>query len=228
MTPFLRKLNLTAHITSSVGWFGAVAGFLVLCIAGLTSQDAQRVRAAYLGMELIAWCVIVPLSFASPLTGIIQSLGTTWGLFRHYWIMVKFLVTLPCTGLLVLHVRPIGHLAAVVAQTTLSGGEVRGLQIKLLVNAGAALLVLLVATTLSVYKPWGTTRYGRRKQQQERRETLGERSLPAPPALPDPENVTTGDGLAIGIIIILALVVVLVAAFVVLHLTGGGLGSHGH
>src|SRR5437660_10662906 len=100
MTPALRKLNLTAHVTCSVGWFGAGAGFLVLSIAGLNSQDAPRVRAAYLAMELIAWCVIVPLSFASPLTGIVQSLGTSWGLFRHYWILMKLLMTIPCTGLL--------------------------------------------------------------------------------------------------------------------------------
>src|SRR5712692_4662848 len=120
MTPRLRKFALTAHLTSSVGWLGAVAGFLALAVAGLTSQDAQMVRAAYLAMDLTAWFVIVPLSFASPLTGIVQSLGTTWGLFRHYWVLVKFLITIPSTILLLVHLRPIGHLARVVAETTLS------------------------------------------------------------------------------------------------------------
>ena len=54
MTPRLRKFALTAHVTCSVGWLGAVAGFLALAVAGLTSQDAQMVRAAYLAMELTA------------------------------------------------------------------------------------------------------------------------------------------------------------------------------
>ncbi|MDQ3220976.1 MAG: hypothetical protein M3Q26_09590, partial [Acidobacteriota bacterium] len=53
MTPRLSKFALTAHITSSVGWLGAVVGFLALAIAGLTSDDAQTVRASYLAMELI-------------------------------------------------------------------------------------------------------------------------------------------------------------------------------
>ena len=53
MPPGLRKVALTAHVTSSIGWFGAVAGFLALALVGLTSQDAQLVRAAYLAMELI-------------------------------------------------------------------------------------------------------------------------------------------------------------------------------
>ncbi len=60
ITPFFRKLGLTAHITFSVGWLGAVAGFLALAIAGLTSQDPQMIRSAYITMELIAWFVIVP------------------------------------------------------------------------------------------------------------------------------------------------------------------------
>ncbi len=34
MTPIVRKFALTAHITFSVGWLGAVAGFLALAIAG--------------------------------------------------------------------------------------------------------------------------------------------------------------------------------------------------
>ena len=76
MTPSLRKLALTAHVTSSVGWLGAVAAFLALAIAGLTSRDPQMVRAAYLAMELTGWFVIVPLSLASPLTGLVQSLCT--------------------------------------------------------------------------------------------------------------------------------------------------------
>jgi hypothetical protein len=162
MPLYLRKLVLTAHVTSSIGWLGAVASFLALAVAGLTSQDAQIVRAAYLAMELTAWFVIVPLSFASPLTGIVQSLGTTWGLFRHYWVLIKFLITVPCTIILLVHMQPIGHTARVAAETTLSGADLNGLRIRLVAEAGAALLVLLVATTLSVYKPHGVTPYGAR------------------------------------------------------------------
>ena len=83
MAPRLRKFALTAHVTSSVGWLGAVAGFLALAVAGLISPDAQTVRAVYLVMDLTAWYVIVPLCLASVLTGLVSSLSTTWGLFRH-------------------------------------------------------------------------------------------------------------------------------------------------
>jgi hypothetical protein len=169
MTPRLRKFALTAHVTSSVGWLGAVAVFLALAVAGLTSQDAQMVRAAYLTMELTAWFVIVPLNLASLLTGLVQSLGTTWGLFRHYWVLAKFLLTILATIVLLVHTQPISYIAGIAAKTTLSSADLRGLRIQLVADAGAALLVLLVNTTLSVYKPRGMTRYGRRKQHEQRK-----------------------------------------------------------
>ena len=103
MTPSLRKFALTMHVTSSVGWLGAVGAFLALAIAGLGSQDLQIVRAAYLAMHLITWFVIVPLSLAALSTGIVQSLGTTWGLFDHYWVGTKLLLTVLATAILLVH-----------------------------------------------------------------------------------------------------------------------------
>jgi hypothetical protein len=162
MTPSVRKLALTAHVTSSVGWFGAVGAFLSLAIAGLTSHNPQTVRAAYLSMELITWMVIVPASIAALLTGVVQSLGTTWGLFRYHWVVAKLMLTVIATIILLVHTQPIGRVAAVAATRVLSGGDLRQLRLQLVADAAAALVALLVVTTLSVYKPWGLTAYGRR------------------------------------------------------------------
>jgi hypothetical protein len=85
MTGRVRKFALTAHVVSSVGWLGSIAGVLALAITGSSSDDVETVQAAYLAMEVTAWVVLVPLALASLLTGLVQSLGTKWGLFRHYW-----------------------------------------------------------------------------------------------------------------------------------------------
>ena len=103
MTRRLRKVMLTAHVTFSVGWLGADAAFLALAIVGMTSQSVQIVRAAYLATELIGLFVIVPFSFAALLTGLTLALGTPWGLFRHYWILVKFLLTIGAITVLLVH-----------------------------------------------------------------------------------------------------------------------------
>lgn len=162
MTPRLRKVALTGHVTSSVGWLGAVGCFLALAVVGLTSQDGQTVRAVYVAMEPISWFVIVPLSVASLLSGLLQSLGTTWGLFRYYWVLVKLLLTVAAVLVLLVHTQPIGHAADAAAQTALSESDLVRVRVQLVIAALAAVFVLLTTTILSVLKPQGTTRYGRR------------------------------------------------------------------
>jgi hypothetical protein len=165
MTPGLRKFVLTAHVTSSVGWLGAVVAYLALAVAALTSQDARTVRAAWIAMELTGSFVIVPLALASLLIGLVNALGTPWGLFRHYWVLVKFLLTVFATIILLLHMPTVSYFAGEAAET--DSANVFGLRGEL-IHAGGGLLVLLVTTTLAVYKPRGMTRYGWRKQQEQR------------------------------------------------------------
>ncbi|GLW47513.1 hypothetical protein Stsp02_31750 [Streptomyces sp. NBRC 14336] len=168
MPPALRKLVLTAHVACSVGWLGSVAAFLVLAVVGLTGKAPQRVRGAYLAMEVTGWYVIVPLAFASLLTGLVQSLGTTWGLFRHYWVLAKLALTVLATFLLVLHMQVADHVAEAAALTSLSASDLGGMRVQLVFDAAAAVVVLLTNTALSVYKPRGITRYGWRIQQAQR------------------------------------------------------------
>jgi hypothetical protein len=161
MRPGVRKLALTAHVTSSVGWLGAVGGFLALAVVGLASHDAQTVRASYLVMEPIGWFVLIPLALASLVTGLVQALGTKWGLFRHYWVLFKLLINLFATFVLLMYMQTLRTLGDVAEETT-DLASVRSPSPVL--HSGAALLLLLVATTLAVYKPRGLTPYGRRKQ----------------------------------------------------------------
>ena len=169
MPPRLRTFALTAHVTFSVGWLGAVAAFLALAVAGLVSQDAETVRGAYLVMELTGWFVLVPLSIASLLTGLVQALGTPWGLFRHYWVLAKLLVNLFATVVLLIYMGTLDSFAAAAAETSFSSSDLSELRSPSpVLHAGLALLLLLVATTLAVYKPRGMTPYGQRKQREQR------------------------------------------------------------
>ena len=167
MPPRLRKFALTAHVTSSVGWLGAVAAFLAVAVVGLTSQDAQTVRGSYLVMEPAAWLVLVPLAFASLLTGLAMSLGTTWGLFRHYWVLFKLLINVLATIVLLTYMGTFSYMAGVAADPSADLSVVRNASPTL--HAALALLVLLVAVVLAVYKPRGMTPYGQRKQREQRK-----------------------------------------------------------
>ncbi|MDQ3780886.1 MAG: hypothetical protein M3354_10125 [Chloroflexota bacterium] len=94
----------------------------------LTSQDAQTVRAAYLTMETIGWFVLVPLSLASLLTGLISSLGTPWGMIRHYWVLAKLLINVFATIVLLVYMQTLGSLAGVAAATPAANADLAGLR----------------------------------------------------------------------------------------------------
>jgi len=157
----LRKFALTAHVTSSVGWLGALVAFLALAIVGVSSLDLGKVRAVCVAMELVVSYVIVPSAFAALLTGLFSALGTPWGLFRHYWVVAKLLLTLLAIGVLLVQLKPITELALMAADPTSTLEVLHGAARRPLVHAAAGLVVLLVIQVLGVYKPRGLTRYGR-------------------------------------------------------------------
>ena len=154
------RRTATAGSTASRTWarrsgrLGAVAALLALAVGGLVTHEPAAVRGVYLGMEVIGWFVIVPLSFASLLTGLIQSLTTEWGLFRHYWILATLLINVLAASVLLVFMQGLNDAAVGSPRPT--------------VHAGAALMLLFAATALSVYKPRGVTPYGWRKQRERR------------------------------------------------------------
>lgn len=155
MTTRLRKLGLTTHVSLSVGWLGAVAAYLVLALTGLATHDGGMATAAYRAMEVVGWTIIVPCSVAALLSGLLQALGTEWGLFRHYWIVAKISLTVPATAVLLLHIPSVSRMARLAMDTALVNGDFAQLRMQLVVHAVGGLLVLLAITALSVYKPWG-------------------------------------------------------------------------
>jgi hypothetical protein len=219
MTPGLRRFTFTTHITSSVGWVGAVIAFLALAVIGLTSPDERTVRGAYLVMAPAAWFVLVPLAHASLLSGVALSLGTTWGLCRHYWVVLKLLITVFATVILLIYMGTFRQMAGIAADPTADLGLVRNASP--IVHAILALILLLMATALGVYKPLGITSYGRRKQDAQR-----QAFAPTTFARPATDRAAAASSRPGWMYLFGIIAVGLLLLFVILHLAGGGLGQH--
>ena len=167
MRPGLRKLVLTLHLASSVGWLGAVVAYIALDANVAVSDDPVAVRAAWIGMWAITQTVIVPLALGSVLTGVAIALGTKWGLVRHWWVAISLALTLVAFAVLLLETRVIAHSANVASGIGASDAEVLSLPTTLPHSVGG-LLVLLLVQVLNVYKPVGLTPYGWRRQRAAR------------------------------------------------------------
>jgi len=226
MTPSVRKLALTAHVVCSVGVLGSIAAFLVLVVTGLSTQDTEVIRAAYLSMDVLSKVIIVPLALASLVSGLVQSLGTPWGLFRHYWIVAKLVITSFATAVLLAKLKLIGYAATLALETDLPLTELRAAGTELVVHAAGGLLVLLIPAALSVYKPRGLTPYGRRKQQE-----IAQATPPQPAASFQPPVVKDAPNRAITFTlrrsqVVGGFVVVVVLHVLILHAAGTGFSMH--
>jgi hypothetical protein len=168
MSHGVRKLALATHLTVSIGWLGAVVAYLVLDVTVATTQDPQLVRSAWIAMGLVVSTAIVPLALASLLTGLVMSLGTKWGLIRHWWVLISLVLTIIATVVLLSEAGVVRRAASMAADRAMSDEMLLDIPPTLVHSAGG-LVVLLIIQWLNVYKPQGLTPYGWRKQQEERR-----------------------------------------------------------
>jgi hypothetical protein len=190
-----RRALLTAHIVFSVGWIGAVAAFLALNIVALTTARNDIARSMYIAMNVAGLYVIVPASLLTVVTGVVQGIGTQWGLWRHRWVATKLVLGILATIALLLHQFTAVRTAAQHAE---SGIDAHGIGVQLVADASLAAVLLLVATILSVFKPWGLTRHGQRQRDE---------SKPT-------------QGLSLSAKLSIAAVIAVIATIVILHATG--------
>lgn len=163
MSPAVRKAALAAHLTVAVGWIGAVIAYLTLGLWAVSTTDGESIRAAWAAMDIIGWYAIVPLAVTSLATGLWMALGTRWGLFRHYWVIISLILTLIAVLVLLLHMPDVSATAQFAASASTDqladlGGD--------LPHPATGLALLLVVQTLNLYKPTGLTRYGKRRRGQ--------------------------------------------------------------
>ncbi|MDX2784044.1 DUF2269 domain-containing protein, partial [Streptomyces caniscabiei] len=157
-----RRALLVVHVTASAAWLGLTLGLLALgATAGITSS-AAAVEASVRAMKLFADWLLIPVGLLTFTSGLVLSLGTPWGLARHRWVHTKFWLTLATLTATVLALRP-GVNAAVAAGGPLpDAGDV-------LMGPVVSLSAYVFMTVISVLKPWGLTRRGRRLRAAARR-----------------------------------------------------------
>jgi uncharacterized membrane protein len=216
MRPSVRTFALTVHVVTAVGWIGAVLVFLALGIMGLVSSVDAAVRGVYTVMEPAAWAVLVPLAFASLVTGLVMSLGTAWGVFRHYWVLLKLLITVVATLILLVYMGTFREMARLAADASAPLELVRNPSPVL--HAVLAVIALLTATVLAIYKPLGMTAYGRSNRRLH--EPVVAASMPA--KIPFTRPVATPRWVYVCAIVALHLLLILV----VLHFTGTSVIQH--
>ncbi|MFJ8717667.1 DUF2269 domain-containing protein [Streptomyces violaceus] len=160
-----RRAVLVVHVTASASWLGLTLGLLALGTTTATTGSAVTVEASVRAMRLFADWLLLPVAFLTLLSGLVLSLGTPWGLARHRWVCTKFWLTLATTTATVFALRP-GVNSAVAAVA--AGGPLPDAG-DVLFGPVVSLSAYVFMTVISVLKPWGLTRRGRRLRAPARR-----------------------------------------------------------
>ncbi|MBR8642377.1 DUF2269 domain-containing protein [Streptomyces tuirus] len=163
-----RRAVLVVHVTASASWLGLTLGLLALGITATTTGSAVTVEASVRAMKLFADWLLLPVAFVTLLSGLVLSLGTPWGLARHRWVCTKFWLTLATTAATAFALRP-GVNSAVTAVA--AGGPLPDAG-DVLFGPVVSLSAYVFMTVISVLKPWGLTRRGRRLRAPAARRTL--------------------------------------------------------
>ncbi|WAZ26125.1 DUF2269 domain-containing protein [Streptomyces cinnabarinus] len=163
-----RRATLAVHVIASAAWLGLSLGLLALGSTAAGTGSPVTVEASVRAMKLFADWLLLPIAFLTLLSGLLLSLGTPWGLARHRWVWTKFWLTLATTTATVFALRP-GVNSAVTAVA--AGGPLPDSG-DVLFGPIVSLTAYVFMTVISVLKPWGLTRRGRRLRAPAARERV--------------------------------------------------------
>jgi hypothetical protein len=153
LSPAVRKLTLTVHVAAGVGWLGVHAVLILLAATGLTTGDETLLDAVYVTAGEVVWLVF-PFAVISLVSGVVLSVGTPWGLFRHLWVTAKLAINVAMLAVSGALLSRFVEEAADRARDGVGVG-VGDLGPRILVGSTAGFVLLVVATALSVYRPRG-------------------------------------------------------------------------
>ncbi|WP_067480681.1 DUF2269 family protein [Actinomadura hibisca] len=159
MSPRTRKANVVLHVIVSITWLGLDVGLLTLTVTALTTGDPATLRAALVAMRIFGDVLLIPAALLTLASGLVLSLGTHWGVTRHYWVLAKVVLTLTALTLTVFALRPELHHAA---EAALAATPVTP-SAQMLFPPVVSLTMYVSMTVLSVCRPWGRTPWARRR-----------------------------------------------------------------
>lgn len=169
-----RRTLLVVHVAASAGWLGLTLGLLALALTAVGTESAPMIEAACRSMKVFTDWLVIPVGLLTLLSGLLLSLGTKWGLARHRWVYTKFWLTLITLTASIFALRPGVNDAA----DTVAAGSPLADPLDLVMGPVVSFTAYVFMTVISVLKPWGLTRRGRRlRLSATSRKALDERSL---------------------------------------------------
>jgi len=148
----VRLTFLCVHVLTSVAWLGTIVSFLVFALKGRSATDVSELSMCVTALQWLGWWLVVPLCFAASVSGIVQSVISSWGLIQHYWVLIKLIAMILATILLMVHMKIVDELSR--TPLTQSNAAISAFS-SLAFDAALATLLGAILTGFSIFKPPG-------------------------------------------------------------------------
>lgn len=149
-----RQLTVWLHVVSSVGWLSQALALVSLLALALAATDSTVTLSALTMAKHLDMSVLAQLANVSAFTGFMLAATTAWGFFRHWWVLLKFAITIVQL-----------YVGIFVLAPTLRGSALTG-QTSVWMLVGAVVMAGAIGfqAWLSIAKPWGRTQWTSREK----------------------------------------------------------------
>lgn len=159
LSPKGQKALKIIHIVSVIAWVGSA--IVMNCIRHLVSvNDGAGMYYMADFLEAVDMKILVPGAIVCLITGLLYSLFTPWGFFKHRWVAVKWILTILMIALGTFFMGPLIKENVIIGHN-LTTENAQGITDTYWENVAAsakwgALQLFLLAFTIiiSVLKPW--------------------------------------------------------------------------
>lgn len=149
-----RRTTLVVHVVSAGAWIGIDVMVAVLVLSGRFGTTETRSLAYRALGTFVVWPMLTA-GLGCLLTGLVLGLGTKWGLFRYWWVLVKLVLNVALCVLILVLLEPGMDEVVAWGEALPDGGPQPRFVTTLFFPPAVSLTALAFATTLAVVKPWG-------------------------------------------------------------------------
>lgn len=161
LRPRARKAVLLAHIAAGGAWLGIDVALGVLVVAVLVPGDQLGAAVALASIGMFAVWPMTLMGLLTLATGVVLGMGSKYGLIRTWWVAVKLALNVALVAAVLFALRPGVTELAAQARGALMTQTPPPAAADLLFPPVVSTTALLAAMALSVFKPWGSTPWGR-------------------------------------------------------------------
>jgi uncharacterized membrane protein len=148
-----------AHLLCACCWIGGAVSLLLLYFLKASVGSGAELFGVNRSIHFVDMAVVViPGAFGSLLTGLLYSLCTEWGFFKHTWIVVKWVVTILAILFGTFYLGPwetgMMRISGELGLEALQNADYLHNQRMNLLFGALQLGVLIVTLFISIFKPW--------------------------------------------------------------------------